>query len=125
MGNFLVRNGSISAILDWELVHLGDPHEDLGWMCMRAFRGRSPLMCHLVARDELYRSYQELSGIAVDPRAVNFYEIFGTFRLAVMHVGAPNCFEGGNFDDLRMAAMGAQLWRLLSQLERSLSGGTP
>jgi aminoglycoside phosphotransferase (APT) family kinase protein len=125
IGNFLVRNGSISAILDWELVHLGDAHEDLGWMCMRAFRGRSPLMCHLVTRDELYRSYQELSGIAVDPRAVNFYEIFGTFRLAVMHVGAPNCFEGGNFDDLRMAAMGAQLWRLLSQLERSLSGGTP
>jgi aminoglycoside phosphotransferase (APT) family kinase protein len=125
IGNFLVRNGSISAILDWELVHLGDPHEDLGWMCMRAFRGRSPLMCHLVARDELYRSYQEFSGIAVDPRAVDFYEIFGTFRLAVMHVGAPNCFEGGNFDDLRMAAMGAQLWRLLSQLERSLSGGRP
>ncbi len=72
IGNFLVLNGSISAMLDWELVHLGDPHEDLGWICMRAFRGRSPLMCHLVARDELYRRYQELTGIEVDPRAVNF-----------------------------------------------------
>ena len=125
IGNFLVLNGRINAILDWELVHLGDPHQDLGWMCMRAFRGRSPLMCHLIAREELYRRYQELSGITIDPRAVAFYEVFGTFTLAVMHVGAANCFEGGGFDDLRMAAMGAQLWRLLSQLERLLSGETP
>jgi hypothetical protein len=66
-----------------------------------------------------------LSGIVVDPRAVTFYEIFGTFTLAVMHVGAANCFESGNFDDLRMAAMGAQLWRLLAQLERLLSGEAP
>jgi hypothetical protein len=42
-----------------------------------------------------------------------------------MHVGAANCFESGNFDDLRMAAMGAQLWRLLAQLERLLSGEAP
>jgi aminoglycoside phosphotransferase (APT) family kinase protein len=125
IGNFLVLDGRISAMLDWELVHLGDPHQDLGWMCMRAFRGRSPLMCHLIARDELYRRYQELSGIVVDPRSVTFYEIFGTFTLAVMHVGAANCFEGGGFDDLRMAAMGAQLWRLLAQLERLLAGEKP
>jgi len=125
IGNFLVLEGRISAILDWELVHLGDPHQDIGWMCMRAFRGRSPLMCHLVARGALYRRYEELTGIKVDPRAVAFYEVFGTFTLSVMHVGAANCFEAGGFDDLRMAAMGAQLWRLLSQLERLLSGETP
>ncbi len=43
----------------------------------------------------------------------------------MIHVGAASRFESGDFDDLRMAVMGAQLWRLLSQLERSLSGETP
>jgi aminoglycoside phosphotransferase (APT) family kinase protein len=31
LGNFLERHGAITAILDWELVHLGEPVEDLGW----------------------------------------------------------------------------------------------
>ena len=47
IGNFLVDEGRITAILDWELVRLGDPVEDLGWICMQAWRGRSPYMCHL------------------------------------------------------------------------------
>lgn len=34
-GNFMVRDGRIAAVLDWELAHLGDPHEDLAWMWMR------------------------------------------------------------------------------------------
>ena len=61
-GNFLESGGRITAILDWELVHLGDPLEDLGWVCMRSFRGRSPYMCHLIERPRLYERYEELSG---------------------------------------------------------------
>ena len=53
IGNFLELDGRISAILDWELVHLGDPMEDLGWICLQAWRGRSPYMCHLFTREEL------------------------------------------------------------------------
>ena len=34
-GNFLTLAGEVSAILDWELAHLGDPHEDLAWLWMR------------------------------------------------------------------------------------------
>ena len=40
LGNFLERDGRISAILDWELVHLGDPVEDLGWAFLPQYRGR-------------------------------------------------------------------------------------
>lgn len=42
IGNFLVEDGRITSILDWELARLGDPVEDLGWTCMQAWRGRSP-----------------------------------------------------------------------------------
>jgi aminoglycoside phosphotransferase (APT) family kinase protein len=34
-GNFLFDGDRVSAVLDWELAHLGDPMEDLGWVCVR------------------------------------------------------------------------------------------
>jgi aminoglycoside phosphotransferase (APT) family kinase protein len=117
IGNFLALDGRISAILDWELVHLGDPMEDLGWICLQAWRGRSPHMCHLLTRDELRQKYETLTGATVDPAALHYWEVFGTFKLAVMHLGASYCFETRDFNDLRMAGMGAQLPRMLLQLE--------
>ena len=42
-GNFLEVGGRITAILDWELVHLGDPHEDLAWVSLPMYKGGSPL----------------------------------------------------------------------------------
>ena len=121
-GNFLESGGRITAILDWELVHLGDPREDLGWICMRSFRGRSPYMCHLIERERLYERYEELSGIPTPAAAVQFYEALGTFKLAVIHVGAARCFEDGRFKDLRLAALGVHLPRLMLQLEATIEG---
>jgi aminoglycoside phosphotransferase (APT) family kinase protein len=123
-GNFLESGGRITAILDWELVHLGDPLEDVGWVCMRTFRGRSPYMCHLVERERLYERYEELSGIPVPPAVVQFYEAFGTFKLAVIHVGAARCFEDARFKDLRLAVMGVHLPRLILQIEAAIEGKT-
>jgi aminoglycoside phosphotransferase (APT) family kinase protein len=120
IGNFLVDQGRITAILDWELVQLGDPIEDLGWICLQAWRGRSPYMCHLFEREELRDRYAELSGIEVDMRAIRYWEAFGTYKLAVMHYGATHCFESRGFNDLRMAGMGAQIPRMLLQVETSL-----
>jgi aminoglycoside phosphotransferase (APT) family kinase protein len=117
IGNFLELDGRISAILDWELVHLGDPMEDLGWICLQAWRGRSPYMCHLLTRDELSGKYEAFTGAQVESSALHYWEVFGTFKLAVMHLGAGHCFEKRGFNDLRMAGMGAQLPRMLLQLE--------
>ena len=124
IGNFLVDQGRISAVLDWELVHLGDPHEDLGFMCLRAFGAKAPdgsfLVCHLLTREALYERYSAQSGMPVQPALVGFYELFNAFKLFVIHVGATRCFEDGQFTDLRMPAMGAQIPRVLLQIERAL-----
>ena len=124
IGNFLVDQGKITAVLDWELVHLGDPHEDLGFMCLRAFGGKAAdgsfLVCHLLTREALYERYAALSGMPVQPASVAFYELFNAFKLFVIHVGASRCFEDGKFTDLRMPAMGAQIPRVLLQIEKAL-----
>jgi aminoglycoside phosphotransferase (APT) family kinase protein len=120
IGNFLVADGRITAILDWELVRLGDPIEDLGWICLQAWRGRSPYMCHLLSRDELSERYAALTGIEPSIAALRYWEVFGTYKLAVMHYGATHCFEKRGFNDLRMAGMGLQIPRMLLQLEQAV-----
>ena len=120
IGNFLEAGGRITAILDWELVRLGDPIEDLGWICLQAWRGRSPYMCHFFTREELRDRYAALTGIEVGLDAIRYWEVFGTYKLAVMHYGATHCFEARGFNDLRMAGMGAQIPRMLLQLETAM-----
>lgn len=122
IGNFLEQDGRITAILDWELTHLGDPHEDIGFICLRAWSGRSPYLCQLIRREDLYRRYEELTGIAVNPEAVRYYEVLNNFKLFAIHAAAAGCFEAGKFNDLRMPAMGAQIPRVLLQLERMIEG---
>lgn len=119
IGNFLVADGRITAVLDWELVHRGDPHEDLGWLCLQAFRGRSRYMCHLLERDDLYRRYEELAQIPVSPRSVAYWEAFGAFKLACIHLAAAHAFERGS-NDLRLGALAAQLPRVLRQADTAM-----
>ena len=38
LGNFIVDEGGLAAVIDWELAHLGDPAEDIGWLCIRSWR---------------------------------------------------------------------------------------
>ena len=38
LGNLIVRDGDLGAIIDWEFWHLGDPCEDLAWLCARPWR---------------------------------------------------------------------------------------
>ena len=120
IGNFLEADDRITAILDWELVRLGDPVEDLGWICLQAWRGRSPYMCHFFEREDLRDRYAALTGHEVDLREMAYWEAFGTFKLAVMHFGATDCFARRGFNDLRMAGMGAQIPRMLLQVESAL-----
>ena len=102
-GNFLVQGGRIAAILDWEMVHLGDPMEDLGWACMSLWRGESPYMCHLLERERLYARYEELSGRRVDPERVRFYEVLATVKMAAIMLTGLHAFREGRTRDLRMA----------------------
>lgn len=82
-GNMLHRkDGSLTAILDWELAHRGTPAEDLGWFCMRRWRwAGTALVGGLVPRDELLDLYRSHGG-EVDAREVRFWEVLGNVKLA-------------------------------------------
>jgi aminoglycoside phosphotransferase (APT) family kinase protein len=80
MGNFLVEGGGLVGVLDWELSHLGDPMEDIGWLCTRAWRfGGSGEVGGFATRSEFYDAYG-----MVDPDRVHFWEVFGTLKWGVI-----------------------------------------
>ena len=122
-GNFLEQGGSITAILDWELVHLGDPHEDLGWASLPMYKGGSPYICRLAEPEWFYRRYGEQAGFAVDMKSVHYYQVFNFLKLAATHMAAARCFEDGRFNDLRMPAMGSQIATCLRQMDKAIQQG--
>jgi aminoglycoside phosphotransferase (APT) family kinase protein len=102
-GNFIVADGRIAAMLDWEMVHLGDPMEDLGWACMTLWRGDAPWMCHLLEREDLYAAYEAASGRPVDRERVRFYEVLATVKMAAIMLTGIHAWREARTHDLRMA----------------------
>jgi aminoglycoside phosphotransferase (APT) family kinase protein len=67
-GNFLHEGGAVTGLVDWELCHLGDPHDDLGMLALRAYQlnGFGDL-------EEALRAYEAASGAPVDVERVRYY----------------------------------------------------
>ena len=118
VGNFLQHEGRITAILDWELVHLGDPHEDLAWAGLRVFSPGKTRIGDLIEREAFYERYCRRTGFSIRPEVIRYYEVFGTFKIAATLVGAIHRIESGRARDVRMAAMGLQLAPTLLELNR-------
>ncbi len=87
-GNFIVGPEGIRAVLDWECCHIGDPLEDLGWLCTRSWRfGRFDLpVGGFGKRAELYAGYRAVSGSVIDEDDARYWEVFGLIRWAVINL---------------------------------------
>ena len=99
-GNFLVDGGRITGVLDWEMVHLGDPLEDVAWVCLRSWRwAGDSRVGGLLPRQEFYRRYEQASGLRVDEASVRFWEVLGNLKLAAIFLtGARSYAEGRSKD---------------------------
>jgi aminoglycoside phosphotransferase (APT) family kinase protein len=99
-GNFLVDGDRIAGVLDWEMVHLGDPLEDLAWLCLRPWRWAGDARVGaLLTREELYRRYEAASGLTVDRDAVRFWEVLGNLKLVVIFLTGARSFVEGRSKD--------------------------
>jgi aminoglycoside phosphotransferase (APT) family kinase protein len=108
-GNFLYDQKSILGILDWEMVHLGDPMEDVGWFCVRMWRwAGDEKVGGLLDRDEWYRLYEQYSGIPVDREGARFWEILGNIKLAIIFVTGVRSYCEGRSSDIMLALTSAE-----------------
>ncbi len=106
-GNLLVAPEGLTAVLDWELAHVGDPREDLGWACVRAWRfGAAPEVGGFGSRADLLAGYAEVAGEAPDPDAVAWWEVYGCVHWAVICRVQTERHLGGAERSVELATLG-------------------
>jgi len=117
-GNFLVAPEGLVAVLDWELAHLGDGHEDLGWLCCNSWRfgvWNKPVG-GFGERDELYAAYEAAGGGPVDRERAAFWEVFGTLKWGIACLQLGDDHVSGRLRNVERAAIG----RRVSEVELDL-----
>jgi len=123
VGNAIFDERGVRAIVDWELVHVGDPIEDLGWLCTRAWRFGSPLPAGGVGtRDELVAAYEAASGSEVDREALRFWEAFGSYKVALVFITQSRVYLDGRVRSVELASLGRRTVEAEDELLRILRG---
>jgi len=127
VGNVLFDERGLTAVLDWELAHLGDPMEDLGWLCVRAWRfGTDGLAVGgLCKREQFWQLYEEESGRAVNRERAVYWEVFGNWKWAVICAVQAAGYRSGEHLNVELAAIGRRIaeveWELLNLLEHRMA----
>ena len=127
LGNLIVTagaDGGLRTVLDWEIAHLGDPAEDLAWICLPPWRfGQiDQPVAGLGQRDELFGAWQQASGERVDPARVRWWQALGSVRWGLGCAGMRDWFDSGRDATVERAMIARRvseneldLLRLLSQ----------
>ena len=107
-GNIMFSADGVVAVLDWEIAHIGDPMRDLGWICTNSWRfGRTHLPVGGFGRyEDLFRGYEAVSGVSVDPARVKFWEVFGSFWWAIGCLGMAEHYRTGPDKTVERPAIG-------------------
>lgn len=131
-GNYLFdeEEKRITAVLDWELAHIGDYHEDLGWTVQRVFgvaADGSFYVTGLFEREEFLDRYEQMSGRKVNRKTLHFYEVVAAYKcLAIILArGMQVSVEALNHQDILMTWLAAAGHIFHSELCRLLEAGSP
>jgi aminoglycoside phosphotransferase (APT) family kinase protein len=123
LGNVLVGPDGLRAVLDWELIHLGDPMEDLGWLCVKAWRFGSALPAAGVGTyDQLLDAYADAAGVTVDRDVVRWWEVLGTMKWGIMCILQANSHLTGMARSHELAAIGRRVCENEHDLFLALEG---
>jgi aminoglycoside phosphotransferase (APT) family kinase protein len=117
-GNLIVGPEGLRAVLDWELVHAGDPLEDLAWLCVRAWRfGAERPVGGFGSYEQLIDGYERAGGRSVDRGHLHWWEVLGTLKWGVICIMQATAHLSGLVRSVELAAIGRRVceneWDLL------------
>jgi aminoglycoside phosphotransferase (APT) family kinase protein len=118
MGNLIIDSAGISAVLDWELAHLGDPAQDIAYLCTPSWRfghydkpvGGFDQIGALLA------AYREQSGRDIEPARLQYWLIFSTLWWGMVCLAMGELWRSGGDRSLERAVIG----RRVSEVETDL-----
>ena len=124
MGNLIVNGSDLAAVLDWELVHVGEIYEDLAWFCIRAWRFGAPASLAaggLGSVEDFVVGYESAGGTSVDRGALRWWLVLATLRWGVICRFQAERHLSGQSRSVELAAIGRRVceteWDVLDLLE--------
>lgn len=111
LGNLMVDETGLAAVLDWELAHLGDPREDIAWLCVNSWRfGQSQnRVGGFGSLETLLTTYNQASGTDIRSDEINWWETLGSLKWGIMCMIMYEAFRSGADPSVERAAIGRRV----------------
>ena len=118
IGNVVIGPAGVRAVLDWEFAHIGDPAEDVGWLCVRAWRFGSDRkrVGGIADLEPFLAAYTAAGGAAIDPATAFYWEVMGNVKWALGALFQARRHLGGEERSIELASLG----RIAAEMEYEL-----
>ncbi len=128
MGNLIVDENGLAAVLDWELVHTGEVYEDLAWFCIRAWRfGAAEDLGAggLGSVESFLAAYEAAAGVDLDREVFRWWLTVATLRWGVICRFQAERHLSGLTPSVELAAIGRRVAETEWDVLDLLTGGGP
>ena len=114
-GNYLVHEGKLAGLLDWEFAALGNPLEDIGWICAKCwgFRQDHYVVGGVADVDDFIPAYEAASGRTVPPDALRYWQVMAHIRWSIIALQQAQRHLSGVEPSLELALTG----KIVAELE--------
>jgi len=111
LGNIIVNGEGLQSIIDWELAHIGNPLQDLGWVCGNSWRfgNNDKVVGGFGELEDLLEGYNSISKFQVNKEMVKCWQVFGTFRWGVICLIQAYAHLNGTINSIEKAAIGRRV----------------
>ena len=111
LGNIIVDKDGLKSVIDWELAHIGNPLQDLGWICGNSWRfgNMNKVVGGFGDLADLLKGYNSVSNYHVDENMVKAWQVFGTFRWGVICLIQASAHLTGSINSVEKAAIGRRV----------------
>ena len=125
-GNLMIARKGLRGVLDWELTHRGDPRQDLGWLCTKAWRFGSPNPAGgFGTREDLMAGYAAGGGTPPDEATQHWWELYGTVRWALLCRSQAERYLSGAEPSIELAVLGRRVCEQEFDVLLALGHATP
>ena len=110
-GNFIISEENLESIIDWELAHIGNPMEDLGWLCVRSWRfgNVEKRVGGLGDIKDLIAGYESNSDIKIEESQLDIWQLYGSLRWGVICMMQTFAHLSGMVNSVEKAAIGRRV----------------